>query len=144
MQHWTPEQQKAHRQEWIKALRSGQYKQGYRQLRSKIGYCCLGVACDVAIKSGAFPTLKWTEEIAGIGYEVVNEHGDKAFGLPPIEIQHYFGICNRAGLFEPSTPTDHINNLARMNDDGGATFDDIANLIEIEPPGLVRASPVSD
>jgi len=38
---------------WTNALRSGEYK----QIRSKlglegVGYCCLGVACEVAIQKG--------------------------------------------------------------------------------------------
>lgn len=34
---------------WCKALRSGEYKQGYGHLQTSSGYCCLGVACDVFI-----------------------------------------------------------------------------------------------
>jgi hypothetical protein len=51
---------------WIKALRSGEYKQGKGVLRSGTGkdasYCCLGVLCDVAgkrVQEGQlYPTLK--------------------------------------------------------------------------------------
>jgi hypothetical protein len=32
---------------WIKALRSGKFKQGRGQLQSKKGFCCLGVACQI-------------------------------------------------------------------------------------------------
>lgn len=38
---------------WIKALRSGKYKQGRNRLatlnedKAKTGYCCLGLACEV-------------------------------------------------------------------------------------------------
>lgn len=34
---------------WVKALRSGSYKQGYGELRtpSTGGFCCLGVYCDI-------------------------------------------------------------------------------------------------
>lgn len=34
---------------WIKALRSGKYKQTTGQLQDNHGYCCLGVACEVLI-----------------------------------------------------------------------------------------------
>lgn len=35
--------------DWIKALRSGKYKQGMGFLRdSQDGYCCLGILCDLA------------------------------------------------------------------------------------------------
>jgi hypothetical protein len=35
-------------QDWIEALRSGEYAQGQEALRSSEGYCCLGVACAIA------------------------------------------------------------------------------------------------
>lgn len=33
---------------WIKALRSGRYKQADQELKNADGYCCLGVLCTVA------------------------------------------------------------------------------------------------
>lgn len=33
---------------FIAALRSGEYGQGQRRLKSAEGYCCLGVACEVS------------------------------------------------------------------------------------------------
>lgn len=32
---------------WIKALRSGEFRQAKEQLKKDAGYCCLGVACVV-------------------------------------------------------------------------------------------------
>ena len=37
-------------QNWINALRSGEYKQGTERLQNGGLYCCLGVACKVAEK----------------------------------------------------------------------------------------------
>ena len=36
---------------WVKALRSGKYKQTREALQDKDGYCCLGVACKEFIIS---------------------------------------------------------------------------------------------
>lgn len=36
-------------QKWVKALRSGKYKQGTGALQNESGYCCLGVACKVLV-----------------------------------------------------------------------------------------------
>ena len=36
------------RRAWLRALRSGDYKQGRDQLRCDGKYCCLGVACDIS------------------------------------------------------------------------------------------------
>lgn len=41
-------EQVANRRRWIKALRSGEYRQGHGMLRDYQGqFCCLGVACEV-------------------------------------------------------------------------------------------------
>jgi hypothetical protein len=32
---------------WVKALRSGEFKQARERLASPSGYCCLGVACQI-------------------------------------------------------------------------------------------------
>lgn len=36
---------------WVKALRSGRYKQGKGQLNALGRHCCLGVACDIFAKN---------------------------------------------------------------------------------------------
>jgi hypothetical protein len=36
---------------WIKALRSGKYKQGQGKLQYADSYCCLGVLCKIAPKN---------------------------------------------------------------------------------------------
>jgi hypothetical protein len=37
---------------WVEALRSGRYKQATGALKKEDGYCCLGVACDLAAQDG--------------------------------------------------------------------------------------------
>lgn len=37
---------------WLGALRSGEYKQGTAALKTPLGFCCLGVLCDLYIKEG--------------------------------------------------------------------------------------------
>lgn len=36
---------------WIRALKSGKYKQTQNKLKRENSYCCLGVACDLYLKS---------------------------------------------------------------------------------------------
>ena len=49
------------KERWVKALRSGKYKQGKGWLRKSSGpkkkseFCCLGVLCDLAVKSKIIP-----------------------------------------------------------------------------------------
>ena len=37
---------------WVKALESGEYKQGHQLLNKDNEFCCLGVLCDLAAKDG--------------------------------------------------------------------------------------------
>jgi hypothetical protein len=53
------------RARWTAALRSGQYVQGYGQLRQGGGHCCLGVLCDLAAKSGV---ISWDDIGPGSGF----------------------------------------------------------------------------
>lgn len=41
---------------WIKALRSGKYRQGHGYLNEGGNFCCLGVLCDVVDPDG------WTDD----------------------------------------------------------------------------------
>lgn len=41
---------------WVRALRSGAYEQGKGYMRSNEGYCCLGVAMDIAFANGVKQT----------------------------------------------------------------------------------------
>lgn len=48
---YTPEQQKKNVLKWIKALESGEYRQCKDRLTDGKGFCCLGVATDLFIRS---------------------------------------------------------------------------------------------
>lgn len=91
---------------WIKALRSGKYKQGYYRLYSKStnSYCCLGVACVVS-------------------------------GLEEKQISRYGMIPKSFKKNHANLPTDLIesnaltNKLVNLND-SGYSFKRIASWIE--------------
>lgn len=65
--------------EWIAALRSGEYPQDKGMLHGDIGYCCLGVLCDLHAKS--------TGGTWGDDYTYLGEQN----GLP-IEVQKWAGL----------------------------------------------------
>lgn len=93
---------------WVKALRSGKYTQGRYQLKSADNqYCCLGVLAEI---QGA----KW-------------QHGKP----------HLKGVCIRNESEQYLTPKGSAGmkyttqrRLGDMNDEGGMSFDEIANYIE--------------
>jgi hypothetical protein len=99
---------KPNAQKWVKALRSGKYKQAQKRLRYRGGMCCLGVACDLAAKS---LQLKWNG----------TEFDGKKDVLPP-SVQKWLGISNANGDFG-------LDSLSNRND-AGDDFETIADLIE--------------
>lgn len=94
---------------WVKALRSGKYKQAKEALvkgrGSSCSYCCLGVACSIMSKDvGKFSSYRNSLDP---GY--LNNHGLQVLGIS----------------YNMQT------SLARMND-SGKSFKEIANYIEKE------------
>lgn len=99
----------------VAALRSGDYKQTMGQLRNGGGFCCLGVACNL------FDPTGWREDMT---YNNVKY-------MLPADVQDFFGFTYGNATFGQ----DSTDGLTDRND-GGATFAEIADLIESEPPGL--------
>lgn len=93
---------------WVKALRSGKYKQAQRQLKDGDAYCCLGVACVLAAKSG-IKVPQITDE-------------DK-------ELEHDFCIVRDWLGLKGSEGNYQARSLAADNDEG-KSFEDIADIIE--------------
>ena len=99
---------------WVGALRGDDYEQGRKRLRCNDDmYCCLGVLADIHD-----PSL-WEEELDGWFY--VDMEGE----LPSDMEELALGQWNDRG-----TPRDVEGHLIAMND-GGKTFDTIANWIEV-------------
>lgn len=97
---------------WLKALRSGEFKQGFGKLgNSKVGYCCLGVACVVARENGVISRF--------------NGQG----GFLPEKVKDWLGLRNSGGEYGN-------NSLVHLNDSKNKTFDEIADVIEKRPEGL--------
>lgn len=86
---------------WVKALRSGEYKQGHGRLKTaEGGYCCLGVLCAVA---------GWS----------IDKKGNNLVG-------HSEGY---AKIWSVTRSEQECRNLATMNDNL-APFPEIADYIE--------------
>lgn len=103
---------------WVKALRSGKYKQGknflaQRKPHEKTRYCCLGVLCDI------------TPDAKRVG---ISKGGVISFKMPgdeyPEEAYLPRTLDNRVGL-----EFDDVEYLVQMND-AGKSFEEIADYIE--------------
>lgn len=109
------------RERWVKALRSGEYKQATGALTqmvgpSELGYCCLGVATDLVFQECDNPFTKLELE------QSLNESS-----YLPDRVMQLLGMVTHDGSrIDASSDQD---NLAEEND-GGASFDQIADMLE--------------
>ncbi len=120
---------------WVKALRSGEYKQTKGFLKDDEGYCCLGVLCDVYDKQEV--------SLGESRWEVVPEHKGLLYGeetvvkghyryqdqpeILPYDVKEWAGLKSRSPSFVDDTQVNKT--LAVLNDDG-YTFNQIADVIE--------------
>lgn len=124
---------------WVDALVSGDYKQGVGALGAwgPFGikkYCCLGVACEVAMLNG----LKLRRVMRQGGITV---YGDEDSVLPQ-EVQDWYGLesSNPALLGAPEVSWDSYDEAiecSSLNDERGYTFEEIAELIRDQYLSLV-------
>jgi hypothetical protein len=101
---------------WIKALRSGEFRQTTSTLREGSGksarYCCLGVLCELHRRHSKTPA-RWT------GDQYAGEVATLA-----LEVQGWAGMDDDNPIVKPKK-----NTLAGLNDDG-EDFSYIADVIE--------------
>lgn len=120
---------------WVEALRSGEYPQvsgalcevdGDDEHAAVIGYCCLGVGCELF--------LKHEHDIhTHVNTCKEREYCDESGVLPPV-VRNWLGLRSTDGTFK-NGDTGNSDSLVERNDNG-AQFDAIADIIESAPPGL--------
>lgn len=101
------------KQKWVKALRSGEYKQGRDRLRDGGDrYCCLGVLCDVLSEG------EWERDpVQKDWWRKYGDNEDK-FGVPRDQ-RDSMGLSENIESF-----------LIGLNDSERKTFEEIADWIE--------------
>jgi hypothetical protein len=104
---------------WIKALRSGKYEQQQSALRvvedgDVLGYCCLGVLCEVYRRSTGHG--KWAHSTFSVG-------GAESMSQLPDP------VCEWAGIEERNPKLGRIKTAITLNDQG-KPFTFIADRIE--------------
>lgn len=140
---------------WITFLRSGKYKQGKGRLAYKadvtnekeLNYCCLGVACEVAIAE--FPNkFHWSQDESSTGLVFMDKQNIHAAGVEVNfneELKHLFGSAESGGLMYRCVDMDYTQpqslsganigynmSLIGLNDAfaNPYTFEQIAELLE--------------
>lgn len=109
---------------WTDALRSGDYVQGQKRLKTGNNtFCCLGVLCDLYAKANP-ETSRW----------VPTDDGQQAFATDGDDVSLFWlpvSVIEWAGLKGGSK---HENRATRImlpnHNDGGAKFEEIATMIE--------------
>lgn len=104
--------------EWVEALRSGKYKQGKSYLKSCDGtaHCCLGVLAELYVAKGKG---EW------------NVYGEDDPRNPTITIEGKKDFDPDAFLPEATLDERTQLQLSKMNDEGGKSFSEIADYIEV-------------
>lgn len=108
-----PEMDPKVKADWLAALRSGEFEQGKGHLNKNGLYCCLGVLCEVAIRSGQ-EVQRIKSNVDGTTYY------DGVSSFPADSIYRWAGMYN-SYKYELK--------LASMNDEG-KSFQEIADWIE--------------
>ena len=111
------------RSEWVKALRSGKYRQGTHVLRSPVDetYCCLGVACDLYREHGL---VDWHLESNSWRFL-----GEKH--VLPERVRRWLGFKHSGVGLKNTIEVNgrDLDSLMDMND-AGRSFAEIADFIE--------------
>lgn len=123
--------------QWLAALRSGEYIQGAGALRREnsdgtVGYCCLGVLCEVLAKDGKIefePDASYPD-LRNYGGGVDEEDdllSGGAFSLPYV-VCELVGISTDSGEYQDEYGDEET--LISQNDSERKTFSEIADIIE--------------
>lgn len=103
------------RDEWLPALRSGEYQQGKGRLRRfDDTFCCLGVAADLLVRAGVLPAWKVTK----------GESSYQCAGMT--------GALGESAYRRTGISNDLQSALIDLNDSEGKSFPEIADFIERE------------
>lgn len=140
---------------WVDTLRSGKYKQTDNTL-TKLdedgnveACCCLGVACELAVQAGVDITRLTTHPGGGDGEEDIIryeaayqwDNGTQDAVLPE-PVREWLGLKTFGGeyVMHDEEFDDEISTSLAEQNDNGATFEEIAQIIESEPEGLFGPS----
>lgn len=153
---YSKEEQSENRKKWIHALRSGEYKQTVNTLHNDLGFCCLGVACDIYAKENNIDNFWYTShnEIMRKTIDDKIVSSTVAIYIPklagsdcnslPLEVQNWLGLRSDIGFFsDPVIMEEELyskvySSLAEMNDVNTLDFSTIADFIESLPAGLLN------
>lgn len=140
---------------WIENLRSGQFTQGQGALHVKgengepDKFCCLGIACQIAVKEGILPEPKLRQHaintdlngqdeaihIEAYAYHTITPT-TQTFGVLPLTLATFLNVSNDPNVnlkyVEHFKNRKHFKDHATLSElnDEGLTFEQLATIIE--------------
>lgn len=109
---------------WLEVLRSGEYAQAGGALRSDVGYCCLGVLCDLYVKDGHAEWHFNQDMDNDVSYDIFDEGAHL-----PGRVMDWAGLNSSDPYVETGFDEWGNASLAELND-SDISFAQIADLIE--------------
>lgn len=121
------------KQVWLKALRSGDYQQGRKRLKSDNHMCCLGVLCEeyrkVHPETSSWKSINCLERFT----TDIDPAGESYFGIPPPAVVAWAGLSQDNPTITIKNPVgDDIESSLAYHNDEGASFAEIADIIETQ------------
>jgi len=121
---------------WLEALRSGEYKQGMKKLKSGDNFCCLGVLCDIYRKETG--KGEWKEIIEpGEIHATMNFFSEKEYNCGTLteDVGKWAGFENNSingvkNLKHPFITVDSERDGIAVFNDRGMSFKALADIIE--------------
>jgi uncharacterized protein YeaC (DUF1315 family) len=122
------------KQKWVDALLSGKYDQGSEKLRSRQGYCCLGVLCDLYAQE---QNIEWKfngeyeESPLPMDYWYFDGEGE----FLPESVREWAGFSLHSPQVRIEVTEEYEDDwvyhdeIANLNDTG-YTFNDLAKMIQ--------------
>lgn len=107
---------------WIEALRTGPYSQTVGSLQDADGFCCLGVACEIALMDGIPLQVGRYENFCAPEDEYQVSYNDETEFLPS-------EVCKWLDISTDHNEHSIQHTLTCMNDSGDS-FYKIANYLE--------------
>jgi hypothetical protein len=121
---------KAIADKWVKALRSGEYKQVQKRLaaytdktKTEVGFCCLGVLTDLYAKEKNFGRKDYQHL-----FNFDEDTDECIMSVLPYAVRVWADMDTAVGMFIKEN--NRVLDLAILNDDWNVDFDGIANTIE--------------
>lgn len=112
------------REEWVRALESGEYQQCRMALHVNGGFCCLGVLTDLAVQAGLG---SWKDFGHYPGVAFFSENGTRELTFLGQTVMQWAGIKQLHGGLTCEVMGE--NTLSALNDLTELSFGDIAKVI---------------